>query len=94
MDCSAPLDVPPGARRSYTHIIPCPPEQFGVETLFFGPADILCSSNMGVNTSLRGFACAQKCGLLVDAASLTAIAITIVLAMTLPENPKATGGRS
>jgi hypothetical protein len=39
---------------------------------------------MGVNTLLRGFACAHKCQLLVEVASLIAMMITIVLAKTLP----------
>ncbi len=46
---------------------------------------------MGRNTSLRGFACAQKRQLPVDVASLAAMMITIVLAKTLPDDPQASG---
>jgi hypothetical protein len=40
---------------------------------------------MGVNTSVRRFACAQKCQLPVEVASLTAMMIATVLAKTLPD---------
>jgi hypothetical protein len=48
---------------------------------------------MGVNTSVRRFACAQKCQLPVEVASLTAMMIATVLAKTLPDQRQSAGYR-